>query len=155
MPASRWNSTFLNELLSWISEDNTDLSELLLSPILTRVNPKDDENGETETSGEETKEIKFPDELPILPLRGVVVYPQTAVPLTIGQPRSVRLVDDVVAGDRLIGLVASRNPELENPGPEDLYSIGTIATVHRLFRAPDGTIRLLIQIGRASCRERV
>jgi len=74
-----------------------------------------------------------------------VVYPQTAVPLTVGQPRSIRLVDDVVGGDKLVGLVASRNPELEMPGPADLYSIGTIATVHRLLRAPDGTIRLLVQ----------
>ncbi len=83
--------------------------------------------------------------IPILPLRGVVVFPQTAVPLTIGQPRSVKLVDDVVAGDRFIGLVAAKNPELETPSPEDLYQIGTLATVHRLLRAPDGTIRLLVQ----------
>ena len=80
------------------------------------------------------------------PLRGVVVYPQTAVPLTIGQPRSIKLVDDVSATtDKLIGLVAARNPEIEEPGPADLYTIGTIATVHRLFRAPDNTIRLLVQ----------
>ena len=64
--------------------------------------------------------------MPILPLRGVVVFPQTAVPLTIGQPRSIKLVDDVVAGDKLIGVVASRNPELENPGPGDLYTVGTL-----------------------------
>jgi ATP-dependent Lon protease len=75
-----------------------------------------------------------------------VVYPQTAVPLTIGQPRSIRLVDDVMAGEeRLIGLVASKDPELEAPGPEHLYHTGTVAVVHRLFRAPDGTIRLLVQ----------
>ena len=91
-------------------------------------------------------EAKIPAVLPILPLRGLVVYPQTAVPLTIGQPRSIRLVDEVVAGEeRLIGLVASRNPELEVPEPKDLYTYGTVATVHRLFRAPDGTIRLLVQ----------
>jgi len=55
-------------------------------------------------------------------------------------------VDDVVSqDDRLIGLVASRNPELESPDPEDLYTYGTVAMVHRLFRAPDGTIRLLVQ----------
>ncbi|MBI3175821.1 MAG: endopeptidase La [Chloroflexi bacterium] len=88
---------------------------------------------------------RYPEVLPILPLRGVVVYPQTAVPLTVGQPRSVRLVDDVVAGDKLVGLVASINPELETPGPKDLYRVGTIATVHRLLRAPDGTVRLLVQ----------
>lgn len=88
---------------------------------------------------------QVPDELPILPLRGLVVYPQTAMPLNIGQPRSVRLVDEVVTGDRLIGLVASKNPELETPGPDEIYTIGTMAVVLRLFRAPDGTIRLLVQ----------
>ncbi|OGN76058.1 MAG: endopeptidase La [Chloroflexi bacterium GWB2_54_36] len=87
----------------------------------------------------------MPDVLPILPLRGLVVYPQTGVPLTIGQPRSIRLVDDVVVGDRMIGLIASKDPEQENPGPENLYQIGTAALIHRLFRAPDGTIRLLVQ----------
>ena len=86
-----------------------------------------------------------PDIVPILPLRGVVVFPQTAVPLTIGQPRSVKLVDDAVSGTRFIGLVAAKDPNLESPGPEDLYTIGTLATIHRLLRAPDGTIRLLVQ----------
>jgi ATP-dependent Lon protease len=89
--------------------------------------------------------LTIPEELPILPLRGVVVYPHTVVPLTIGQPRSIRLVDDVAGKDRLIGLVASRKPELELPGPEDLYSYGTVANVQRLFRAPDGTIRMIVQ----------
>ncbi|WP_081419877.1 endopeptidase La [Leptolinea tardivitalis] len=89
--------------------------------------------------------LSIPETLPILPLRGLVVYPQTAVPLTIGQPRSIRLVDDVVSGNRIIGLVTAKNPELENPGPEDLYSVGTVAIIHRLFRTPDGTIRILIQ----------
>jgi ATP-dependent Lon protease len=95
----------------------------------------------------ETRSIKIPPELPILPLRGIVVFPETAVPLTIGQPRSIRLVDDAVAGaaSRLIGLVASKNMEIENPSPGDLYQIGTLAVIHRLFRTPDGTIRLLIQ----------
>src|SRR6185295_18925846 len=86
-----------------------------------------------------------PNTLAILPLRGVVVYPLTAVPLTVGQPRSIKLVDDAAAGQRIIGLLAATNPELETPGPADLYRIGTAAVVHRLFRAPDGTIRLLVQ----------
>ncbi|MFN2145642.1 MAG: endopeptidase La [Anaerolineales bacterium] len=98
-----------------------------------------------DTLENESKLPNIPDELPILPLRGVVVYPNTGVPLTIGQPRSIKLVDDVVAGDRLVGLVASKKPDLETPDPDDLFSIGTVATVHRLFRAPDGTIRLLVQ----------
>ncbi len=99
----------------------------------------------TEIDEAEPAPKNIPNELPILPLRGLVVYPQTAVPLTIGQPRSVRLVDDAMASDKLIGLVTSKNPELENPGPDDLYEIGTVAVIHRMFRAPDGTIRLLVQ----------
>lgn len=90
-------------------------------------------------------ESNIPEELPILPLRGVVVYPHTATPLTIGQSRSIKLVDDVVASHRMIGLVASRNPELELPGPGDLYPFGTVATIQRMLRAPDGTIRLIVR----------
>ncbi len=78
-----------------------------------------------------TNSLTIPEELPILPLRGLVVYPQTAVPLTIGQPRSIRLVDDVISGNRMIGLVTAKDPDLENPGPQDLYSVGTVAIIHR------------------------
>ena len=106
-----------------------------------------DEEGERAAQPEREREPAFapPDELPILPLRGLVVYPHTTVPLTVGQPRSVKLVDEVVAGDRVIGLVASHDPELETPGPDQVHLIGTVAQIHRLFRAPDGTIRLLVQ----------
>ncbi len=89
--------------------------------------------------------LSLPDELPILPLRGTVVYPQTAIPITVGQPRSIRLIDDVVPGERLIGLAAAHDPDNELPGPNEIYRVGTVAAVHRLFRAPDGTIRLLVQ----------
>ncbi len=89
--------------------------------------------------------VDIPDELPILPLRGLVVYPQTIIPLTVGQPRSIRLIDEAVAGNRLIALVTARDPELEMPGPDEIYSVGTVASIHRLFRAPDGTIRMLVQ----------
>jgi len=87
----------------------------------------------------------YPTEVPILPLRGLVVYPQTGVPLTVGQPRSIRLVDDVVVGNRMIGMVAAKDPELETPRPEDLYNVGVLGIIHRFFRAPDNTIRLLVQ----------
>jgi ATP-dependent Lon protease len=93
----------------------------------------------------EGEQPDIPPELPLLPLRGLVVYPQTAVPLTVGQPRSIKLVDEVVSGDRLIALVTAKDPDLETPGPDDIYRVGTIATIHRLFRAPDGTIRMLVQ----------
>jgi len=133
------------DLLSWFEDLEELQDQFLFRPITPRVMDKGDaEQGEIADDSELFEQI--PAELPILPLRGVVVYPQTAVPLTIGQPRSIRLVDDVMAGeDRLIGLVASKDPELDAPGPEDLYPVGTVAIVHRLFRAPDGTIRLLVQ----------
>jgi ATP-dependent Lon protease len=93
----------------------------------------------------EDTEIEIPAEIPILPLRGLVVYPQTAIPLTVGQPRSVRLVDDVMEGNRLVGLVTAFDPEMDQPGPTDIHRVGTLAIIHRQFRVPDGTIRLLIQ----------
>jgi ATP-dependent Lon protease len=85
----------------------------------------------------------IPEELPILPVRGLVVYPMMTIPLTIGQPRSIRLVDEVVVGDRLIGLFASKDPAVEQPSPDQLYTMGTLAMVHRLIKAPDGTMRVL------------
>ena len=145
MPASRWNQ-YVFDILSWFDGEGEIQNNLYFNPIMPRLLDQDaaSEKITPGNGGETTTQI--PAELPILPLRGVVVYPQTAVPLTIGQPRSIRLVDDVMAGEeRLIGLVASRNADLESPEPEDLYQIGTVAIVHRLFRAPDGTIRLLVQ----------
>ncbi len=145
MPASRWQ-TNPAELFNWIDENDAELLDMLMPSLLTQLPPL---TGNGEPAAPEPAPIDEtpapPEIVPILPLRGVVVFPQTAVPLTIGQPRSIKLVDDVVAGDRLVGLVAAINPELETPGPEDLYMVGTIATVHRLLRAPDGTIRLLVQ----------
>ncbi len=101
---------------------------------------------EFDTSSNGANEIPdIPEQIPVLPLRGVVVYPQTAVPLTVGQPRSVRLIEDVQQGDRMVGLFAARDPRQETPGPDEIYPIGTVASVHQLFRAPDSTIRLLVQ----------
>ncbi|MFN7210541.1 MAG: LON peptidase substrate-binding domain-containing protein, partial [Aggregatilineales bacterium] len=110
-----------------------------------RLSPENAPNSDESAQANAENAIRVPPELPILPLRGLVVYPQTAMPLNVGQRRSVRLVDEAVSGDRLIGLVASRNPELEVPEPNDIYTVGTMAAVLRLFRAPDGTIRLLVQ----------
>jgi ATP-dependent Lon protease len=147
MTASRWHTGPL-EVFDWLQESDSSLEELFLPSIFTRLQKKDEpEKGPVNNiTPNDEEEIKYPDVLPILPLRGVVVYPQTAVPLTIGQARSIKLVDDVSATQgKWIGLVAARNPDIEEPGPTDLYPIGTIATVHRLFRAPDNTIRLLVQ----------
>ncbi len=133
-------------MLDWMDGGEEEWSEFLFNPTITKVSSEESKDGaQTDLKNEPPKTPEIPNELPILPLRGVVVFPHTGVPLTIGQPRSIALVDDVVAGNRLVGLVASKNPDLETPGPDDLYSVGTVATVHRLFRAPDGTIRLLVQ----------
>ncbi len=144
MPGTRWQSS-LNDLFQWIGEsDDDELIRLLMPSVFSGTRKKDNDSGSPE-SDQKNESDKFSEVLPILPLRGVVVYPNTAVPLTVGQPRSIKLVDDVVGGDKLVGLVAAVNPELETPGPNDLYKVGTIATVHRLLRAPDGTVRLLVQ----------
>jgi len=139
MPASKWFD--FEDDMEWISEDYRNMQEMLLEPIMTTINPGQDEDHDSE----DDLLANLPQEMPILPLRGVVVYPETTVPLTIGQQRSIRLVDDVVSKDRIVGLVASKDPEIEAPGPDDLYTMGTVAVISRLFRAPDGTIRLLIQ----------
>jgi len=89
--------------------------------------------------------FQVPTHLSILPLRGLVIFPMTAVPIRVGQPRSVRLIEDAMVGKKLVGLVSSRDPELEKPGPEDVYRIGTVAAVHQLFKAPDGTLTLILQ----------
>ncbi|MEX1020375.1 MAG: endopeptidase La [Litorilinea sp.] len=85
------------------------------------------------------------DDLPVLPLRGVVVYPMMWLPLPVGQRRSIRLVEDNLPENRIIALVTSKDEEVEKPEPDQIHEIGTAAQVHRVLRTPDGTIRLLVQ----------
>ncbi|MCX6036023.1 MAG: LON peptidase substrate-binding domain-containing protein, partial [Chloroflexi bacterium] len=146
MSASRWHTGPL-DVFDWLQDSDTSLEDLFLPSIFTRLQKKDEQDKSlVQPASVDGETIKYPEIIPILPLRGVVVYPQTAVPLTIGQPRSIKLVDEVsTTTEKLVGLVAARNPEIEEPGAADLYAVGTIATVHRLFRAPDNTIRLLVQ----------
>jgi len=148
MPASRWNSDPA-EILKWLQNEENSIKQNFSDLILQFMAEQQSVEGEIvlgeNESGEPTPVSNIPGNLPILPLRGLVAYPQVAVPLTIGQPRSIRLVDDVVVGEKMIGLVTAKDPNLENPGPDDLYRVGTVAVIHRMFRAPDGTIRLLVQ----------
>src|SRR4249919_2208051 len=87
----------------------------------------------------------LPDALPILPLRETVTYPDTLTPLAVGQERSIKLVNDVLSGDRMLAMVASKDPELDAPGPDDLYRVGVVGTVARMMKIPDGTLRILAQ----------
>ncbi len=91
------------------------------------------------------EELELPSALPVLPLKDTVVFPDSVLPLAIGQERSVRLVDDVVSRDRLIALVASKDRDVEQPGWDDLYEVGTAAVVQKMIRVPDGSLRVLVQ----------
>jgi len=87
----------------------------------------------------------LPDALPILPLRETVTYPDTLTPLAVGQERSINLVNDVLSGNRMLAMVASKDPENDAPGPADLYDVGVVGTVARMMKVPDGTLRILVQ----------
>jgi ATP-dependent Lon protease len=89
----------------------------------------------------------LPGTLPVLPLRETVPLPDTLTPLAIGQERSIQLVNDALAGSRMLVMVASRKPELEQPGPDDLYRVGVVGAVARMVKVPDGTLRILVQGG--------
>lgn len=146
MPAQKWNID-IREIVEWMINGEQEFNEMIMSLELednNHISPDEKQAGKDPNEPEEAI-AEFPSELPILPLRGLVVYPQTAVPLTIGQPRSIKLVDDAISSNRWVGLVTSRNTENENPSSSELYEYGTAAVIHRMFRAPDGTIRLLVQ----------
>jgi len=90
-------------------------------------------------------DFEVPSELPILPLRESVVFPYMVMPLFVTREKSVAAIEDALAGDRLLLLVAQRNAELENPGPDDLYRVGTVAMVMRILRMADGRVKALVQ----------
>ncbi|MET0731082.1 MAG: LON peptidase substrate-binding domain-containing protein, partial [Solirubrobacterales bacterium] len=87
----------------------------------------------------------LPAALPVLPLREMVAYPDTLTPLAVGRERSKTLIDEVLSGERLLVLVASRDPEVEDPSPDQLYGVGVAGVVARMLKMPDGTIRVLVQ----------
>lgn len=89
---------------------------------------------------------QIPDIIPILPLRNTVALPFGAMPIAVGIPRSVQLIQDAIQGDRLIGLVAMKRPELDEPGPEDVYDVGTLALIQRVIPGgEDGSLQVIIQ----------
>jgi ATP-dependent Lon protease len=84
-------------------------------------------------------------DLPILPLRDVVVYPHMVIPLFVGRERSIKALDLAMAADKQILLLAQKSPETDDPAADDLYKIGTLATVLQLLKLPDGTIKVLVE----------
>jgi ATP-dependent Lon protease len=111
----------------------------LLSMI---INTKEKEEVEQK---DDQSALAIPAELPILPLRNTVVYPQTFLPLSIERTETVRLIDDVVLGNRMVGLVTVKNPGADRAMPEDLYSMGTAAVVHRAVKSPTGSVGVIVQ----------
>ena len=89
----------------------------------------------------------LPEALPVLPLRDSVTFPDTLTPLAVGQERSIRLVNDVLSGDRTLVMVTSREPENDAPGPGELHTMGVAGVVARMLKVPDGTLRILVQGG--------
>ncbi|MET0731225.1 MAG: endopeptidase La [Solirubrobacterales bacterium] len=103
------------------------------------------ETADIEEAIRERGDRPLPPALPVLPLKEMVAYPDTLPPLAVGQERSVKLIDDVLSGERTLVLVASRDPEIEEPGPDQLYDVGVAGVVARMLKVPDGTIRILVQ----------
>ena len=108
-------------------------NETELIPLITA---EDEEMMNAETT---------PPELPILPLRNTVLFPGVVIPITVGRDRSIRLIQDVYRGTKTLGVVSQKDGQIEEPRADDLNSIGTIATIIRMLRMPDGSTTAIIQ----------
>ncbi|HZL94060.1 MAG TPA: endopeptidase La, partial [Vicinamibacterales bacterium] len=89
--------------------------------------------------------LAVPSELPILPLRDTVLFPNSFMPLAVAREASVRLIDDAMSGAKLIGVFTQRDASIEEPTINDLYTVGTVSHVHKMFKLPDGSLRLIVQ----------
>lgn len=116
------------------SEEHRATSDAELEDLVSESQDRQDED-----------KLSIPDVLPVLPLKDVVIYPFAVQPLGVGQERSIRLIDDVMRGDRMVVLVAQKSAEMEQAGPDDIFKIGTVARVARMIRMPDGTIQIIVQ----------
>src|SRR5919108_3915563 len=89
--------------------------------------------------------VTIPDELPILPLRDTVLFPNSFMPLGVARESSVRLIDDAITSGKLIGVFTQRDASIEEPQQDDLYRVGTASHIHKMFKLPDGSLRLIVQ----------
>src|SRR3972149_9707548 len=89
--------------------------------------------------------VVIPDELPILPLRGTVLYPDLILPIMVGGKKSVKLIDDAMDSDRIIGVITQKRSEVEDPKESDLYPVGVAALILRMIRELDGSQRVIVQ----------
>ena len=89
--------------------------------------------------------LAIPDELPILPLRDTVLFPNSFMPLAVARESSVRLIDEAISAGKMIGVFTQRDASVEEPQQEDLYRVGTASHIHKMFKLPDGSLRLIVQ----------
>ncbi len=116
----------------------------------------DENNFNVTIESDSEMETKVPAELPILPLRDTVTFPNIVTPLVVAREKSVKLINDVIAGSRILGLVAQKDPETEDPVTDDIYQFGTAAIILRMLKFPDGSLRVLVQgISRIKLKENV
>jgi ATP-dependent Lon protease len=104
-----------------------------------------EDTAEVVSTVSETRSLPLPSELPVLPLRDTVLFPNSFMPLAVARESSVRLIDDAIAAGKVIGVFAQRDPALDEPIQADLYPVGTATHIHKMFRLPDGSLRLIVQ----------
>src|SRR5438552_1541419 len=105
-------------------------------------NPKSEKRFDIE---EDLSKVEIPTVLPMLPLRGIVIFPNQIFPFLVSRQSSLKLIEDVGQAQQIIGLAAQKNPEEENPGPEGLYERGTAVRILKMLRYPDQSVRVLVQ----------
>src|SRR5215813_2212285 len=108
-----------------------------MSDQLENLKPEDASSGE--------RPAAIPSELPVLPLRDTVLFPNSFMPLAVARESSVRLIDDAIANGKLIAVFTQRDAAVEEPGQQDLFTIGTATHIHKMFKLPDGSLRLIVQ----------
>ena len=89
--------------------------------------------------------VAIPSELPILPLRDTVLFPNSFLPLAVARESSVRLIEEAISGSKLVGVFTQRDASVEEPTQDDLHRIGTATHIHKMFKLPDGSLRLIVQ----------
>src|SRR4051812_5219832 len=95
-------------------------------------------------TGANGQRITVPSQIPILPIRNIVVFPGTVIPLNVGRQKSKNLLDEVMPGEKLIGVITQRNSDVEDPKKEDLYEMGVVCSILKLFKLPDGNQSIIV-----------
>jgi ATP-dependent Lon protease len=140
------SNTHQNEQKETEMDTSQSTDERILRENETVTTPaRENEPAPRQRRQDEDDGLTIPNVLPVLPLKDVVVYPFSVQPLGAGQERSVRLIDDVMRGDRLVVLVAQKSADIEQAGPDDIFKIGTVSRVGRMLRMPDGTVQIVVQ----------